>query len=49
MCVHYLYSNVDEKLLRGVFTTLALVLVGGVAFGLIALQVLPVNKWVCAI
>lgn len=43
--VSYLYSIVDAKIIRSLFTTLALLLVGGVAFLLIAMQLLGKIQW----
>ena len=43
--VSYLYSIMDAKVVRSLFTTLALILVGGLAFGLISLQLLGKIQW----
>lgn len=43
--VSYLYNTVDATLMRSLFTTLALFLVGAVAFGLISLQLLGKIQW----
>lgn len=43
--VSYLYNVVDAKLIKSLFTTLAFLVVGGVAFGLIALQLLGKIQW----
>jgi len=41
----YVMSVVDAKVLRGIFTTLALVVVAAVAFGLISMQLLGKIQW----
>ena len=43
--VTYLYSIADAKLVRSLFTTLAFVVVGAVAFGLISLQLVGKIQW----
>jgi dolichyl-diphosphooligosaccharide--protein glycosyltransferase len=43
--VSYLYNVVDARLIKSLFTTLAFLVVGGVAFGLIALQLLGKIQW----
>ena len=43
--IHYLYGIVDAKIIQKVFTTLAFLFVGAVAFGLIALQLLGKITW----
>jgi dolichyl-diphosphooligosaccharide--protein glycosyltransferase len=43
--VSYLFSIMDAKLIRSLFTTLAFVLVAGVAFALISLQLLGKIQW----
>jgi dolichyl-diphosphooligosaccharide--protein glycosyltransferase len=43
--VSYLFSIMDVKLIRSLFTTLAFVLVAGVAFALISLQLLGKIQW----
>eukprot|EP00428_Durinskia_dybowskii_P075153 CAMPEP_0170417528 /NCGR_PEP_ID=MMETSP0117_2-20130122/33761_1 /TAXON_ID=400756 /ORGANISM="Durinskia baltica, Strain CSIRO CS-38" /LENGTH=868 /DNA_ID=CAMNT_0010675713 /DNA_START=73 /DNA_END=2676 /DNA_ORIENTATION=+ len=43
--VSYLFSIMDAKLIRSLFTTLAFILVAGVAFALISLQLLGKIQW----
>lgn len=43
--VSYLYNVVDAKLMKSLFTTLAFLVVGAVAFGLIAMQLLGKIQW----
>lgn len=43
--ISYLYNTVDAKILKGLFTTLAFVAVGGVAFLLISMQLLGKVQW----
>ena len=43
--ITYLYTILDAKVIRGLFTTLAFIAVGGIAFGLISMQLLGKLQW----